>query len=211
MKLALLVVAVALISASILVFIGIGPSTAPPRPQSERVLVSGRVVGDDLPDRPWTGTIIYFGSERAVLTRDGRFRFSALPGTHILTVCCSPRFQRIYREITVADRDIELELVARPLKEIPGRLIVRGQPQLAERVEVSAKLVGSNMVDRTVTAADGTFAFHLMEGDWQVNVENLPEGYTVHSMTLGGRQLPDGVLKIAGMIDSSLTLQITLR
>jgi hypothetical protein len=211
MKLALLVVAVALISASILVFIGIGPSTAPPRPQSERVLVSGRVVGDDLPDRPWTGTIIYFGSEQAVLTRDGRFRFSALPGTHILTVCCSPRFQRIYREITVADRDIELELVARPLKEILGRLIIRGQPQLAEQVEVSAKLVGSNMVDRTVTAPDGTFAFHLMEGDWQVNVENLPEGYTVHSMTLGGRQLPDGVLKIAGMIDSSLTLQITLR
>jgi hypothetical protein len=209
MKLALLVVAVALISASILVFIGIGPSKA--RPRSERVLVSGRVVGDDLPDRPWAGTIIALGSERAVLTQDGRFRFSALPGTHILTVCCSPRFQRIYREISVADRDIELELVARPLKEIPGRLVVRGKPQPAERLEVSAKLVGSNIVDRTAAAPDGTFALHLLEGDWQVNVEKLPEGYTVHSITLGGRQLPDGVLTIAGMSDSALTLQITLR
>ena len=211
MKLALLVVAVALISASILVFIGLGPSTAPPRPRSERVLVSGRVVGDDLPDRPWASTIIYFGSEQAVLTQDGRFRFSALPGTHILTVCCSPRFQRIYREITVADRDIELELVARPLKEIPGRLVVQGKPQPAERLEVSAKLVGSNMVDRTISAPDGTFALHLMEGDWQVDVENLPEGYMVHSMTLGGRGLPNRVLTVEGMDDPSLTLQITLR
>jgi hypothetical protein len=210
MKLALLVVAVALICASILVFIGVGPSTAP-RPRSERVLVSGRVAGDDLPDRPWAGTVIYFGSERAVLTQDGTFRFSALPGTHILTVCCSPRFQRIYREITVADRDIKLELVALPLKEIPGRLVVRGKPQLAERLEVSAKLVGSNMVDRTVSAPDGTFALHLTEGDWQVDVENLPEGYSVHSVSFGGRLLPDGALTIAGKGDSSLTLQITLR
>lgn len=211
MKVAFLILALALILASVVAFVWIGPSAVPLKPRSERVLVSGRVVGGDLPDHPWAGTVIHLGSERAVLTRDGRFGFSALPGTHILTVCCSARFQRIYREVTVTDRDIELELIARPLKEIPGRLVLRGGKQLSERLMISAKLTGSNIVDRTFTEMDGTFALHLMEGDWKVDVENLPDGVTVRSVMFGERPLRERTLSISSMNDPSLPLQITLQ
>jgi len=124
MRVTFLVVALILIATSVLAFVWIGP-TPSPGILSQRVMVIGCVTGD-FPDHPWAGTVIRLGSEESILTEDGSFRFAVLPGTHILTVCCSARFQRIYEEIRVTDRDLDVPLSARPLKEIPGRLVVRG-------------------------------------------------------------------------------------
>jgi hypothetical protein len=208
MKVTFLVVALILIAAAVLAFVWIPSTTGGIR--SQRVLVSGRVTGD-LPDHPWAGTVIRLGSEQSILTDDGSFRFAVLPGTYILTVCCSGRFQGIREEITVADRDLDLSLIAHPLKEIPGRLVIRGGEQLAYGFIVSATLDGSNIVERAVTALDGTFALHVMEGDWQVAVENLPEGYTLQSMTFGDQKLRERRLTVASLTEPSLPLQITLQ
>jgi hypothetical protein len=209
MRVVFLVVALLLIAASVIAFVWIRPPVAA-GPGLERVWVSGRVTGS-FPDHPWAGTVVYLGSEHAVLTQDGRFSFAALPGTHILTVCCSARFQHIYKEVTVTDRRLEIELVAQPLKEIPGRLVIRGGEELASGFIISARHLESNVVDRAVTSLDGTFALHVMEGDWQVAVENLPDGYALRSITLGEHKLRERTLTIGRIDDPSLPLQITLQ
>jgi hypothetical protein len=209
MRVTFLVVALILIAASVLAFVWVGPTTSP-GVLSHRVLVSGRVTGD-FADHPWAGTVIRLGSEESILTEDGRFRFAVLPGTHILTVCCSARFQGIHEEITVADRDLDVPLLARPLKEIPGRLVIRGGEQLAFGFIVTAKLADSNVVERAVTALDGTFTLHVMEGDWQLAVENIPDGYTLKSMMVGDQKLREQTLTVASVTQSSLPLQITLQ
>jgi hypothetical protein len=38
-------------------------------------------------------------------------------------------------------------------------------------------------VDRAATAVDGTFTFHLLEGHWEIDMENLPGKYKIVSMT----------------------------
>lgn len=201
MRVVFLIAALGLISISLVAFMWTGPSAGARRPQSSRLLVTGRIKGD-FPDHPWTGTVIALGSDQSVLTDDGTFRFAALPGTHILTVCCSVRFQRIYKEITLTDHDLELELMAHPLKEVAGQVVSRKRGQSVSGLVVTASQVGSNVVDRAVTQADGSFALHLTEGDWEL---------AVHPVTLGGERLPQSTLRVTGLDDPSLPLRIRLQ
>ena len=181
-----------------------------PVPRPGRSIVSGRITGDFL-DHPWAGTVVYLGNQKQTLGPDGRFRIAMLPGVHILRVCCTKRFQDIYREVTVVDRDVSLELRARPLLEIVGNVrTLNGEP-LRRALIVSARLLGSNRFDRSVVYSDGTFYFHLVEGDWQVDLENLAVEQTVASMTLDGRELRDQKFTVRSVTGPSLTLRITLK
>ena len=214
MRVILLAVALALIFASVASFVLMGPATATSADRGERALVEGQVTGD-FEDRPWVGTVVHLGSEYTILDGDGRFRFAVLPGTYILTVCCSPRFQSIYQELVVSRQDIRLDLVARGLTEIPGQVFVVGGTQIPFGFVVSATQPGTNVVDRATTDIEGKFALHLMDGDWQLQVENLPEGYKLVSIAAGAdalaNTLKDALMTVGGPSASRLPLQITVR
>lgn len=177
-------------------------------PAGQSRVVSGRLTGD-FSDAPWLGSIVTFGNERVVLAADGSFGFRKFPGTYALSVCCSPRYRRIYREITVRDKDQYLEIPAEPLLEVSGRLV--DPPKFERAVRISARMIGTSTADWTVVASDGTFVFHLMEGDWQVDFANLPPGFAVRSMTLDGKELRERTFTISSARGPSLPLRIKLQ
>jgi hypothetical protein len=210
MKRALLMMALVLMGVSATSPLWVGWSSRGPVGRPGLSVVSGRITGDFL-DHPWAGTVVYLGSEKQTLGPDGTFRIAMLPGVHILRVCCTTRFQDIYREVTVADSDVSVELTARPLLEIAGRVMTPNDAPLRHALIVSARLVGTNRIDRSVVYSDGTFYFHLVEGDWQIDLENLSAAHTVASMTLDGRDLRDQKFTIRSVTGPSLTLRITLK
>jgi len=170
--------------------------------------VRGRLTGE-FPEPPWVGSAITFGNEQAVLAADGAFSFSKFPGTYALSVCCSVRFQRIYREITVDGRDQYVEIPVEPLLEISGQLV--SPRKFEHKVRISAWMIGTNTVDRTIIGSDGTFAFHVMQGDWRVDLENLPPEFKLRSMTLDGKELSERTFTITQVAGPALPLRITLQ
>ena len=210
MKVALLVIALALMTASAVApFVWVRP-TSPQVRRFQRVLVTGRVTGN-FSDHPWAGVRISIGSQKATLEEDGKFAFAVLPGTHVLRVCCSVRFESIYQEVVVEDRAVDLELIAEPLMEIPGHLTISERARALDGFKISAWLIGTSNVERAVTAADGTFVLHVGKGKWEVDVDNLPKDYTLRSVTLGGQELHDRTFTILAPSGPSLPLRITLR
>src|SRR4029434_9755868 len=159
MKAALLVLALVLMLTAIVSSIVVDRPGLPFPHRFGRLYVTGRVTGDFL-DHPWKGTTVYFGNNKAKLAKDGMFSFSAVPGTHVLKVCCSERFRWIYREITVVDRDVDLYLTAEPLVSVPGRVVVSGDGAKLSGFKVTAWLVGTNIIEGAITLSDGSFALH---------------------------------------------------
>jgi hypothetical protein len=173
-----------------------------------RSQVKGRLIGK-FSEPPWGGSAITFGNEQAVLNADGAFSFWKFPGTYALTVCCSVKFQHVYREITVDGHDQYLEIPVEPLLEVSGQLV--SPREFKQAVKISAWMIGTNTVDRTVIASDGTFVFHVMEGDWRIDFENLPPEYKVRSMTLDGKEIHERTFTITTVTGPSLPLRITLQ
>jgi hypothetical protein len=205
MRVFLLIVALVLISASVVAFVWDG---SVPVEGVQRSIVSGRLRWD-LADRPWSGAVVSLGTENELLTADGEFKFAMLPGRYRLKICCSVRFQGIDQEVIVGKNDIALDLVATPLTEIAGQLTVQGGAQVPYGYLISAAMDGTNMVDRAATAVDGTFKFHLLEGNWEIRLENLPAEYKVVSMTLGEEKLRDRKFTLVKGA-APLPLQITV-
>ena len=210
MKVALLVLALALMATAIITTSIINAPSLPFTHSYARFSISGRITGE-FPDHPWEGTIAYLGAEKIVLAKKGTFQFSRSPGTYILKICCSERFRWIYREVTVTDRDVHLDLVAEPLVEVPGQMIILDEKVPRAKLKISAWLMGTNVLETAVTLADGSFNLHLTQGKWQVDVENAPKGHVVEWTTFGGEKLTDRTFIIVGKATPSLPLQIALR
>jgi hypothetical protein len=211
MRAFLLTVAMLLMAAALTtpVWVPRSTSTSPIWSRNKSV-VSGRIKGD-FTDSPWAGMNLFFGAERVTLREDGKFSFAVMPGIHILRMCCSDRFRHIYREIEVEDRDLYFELEAQPLLKIKGQLATPDEKPLKYVLNLSASLVGTTTVDRTFVASDGSFVFHLTEGDWQIELDNLGVEHTLDSMTLDGVELRDQKLSISDVHGPALALRITLK
>lgn len=175
-----------------------------------RLYVTGRVSGD-FPDHPWAGTTVYFGNEKAKLKESGAFSFSAMPGSHVLKVCCSERFRWIYREVQVVDRDVDLNLTAEPLVAVPGRLLVTVDGAKLSGFKVSAWMVGTNIIETAITLSDGSFALHLTEGTWEVDVDNPPKGMDVTTVSVGEENSDDRRFTLTSLDSPALPLRIELR
>src|SRR5262245_61450283 len=120
MKAFLLTVSMLLMAAALSTPWWVRPKRATLQPhRSHKSVVSGRITGK-FTDAPWTGMLLYLGTEEIALKADGKFSFTVIPGTHILKMCCSQRFRQIYREIEVEDRDLYFELEAQPLLKVAG-------------------------------------------------------------------------------------------
>jgi hypothetical protein len=207
MRFVLLVVALVLIAASLVAFLW-GGSAAGNVPW-QRYMVTGQVRGD-LPGKPWAGAVATLGPEHVILGEDGIFSFAMMPGRYHLNVCCSLDFQAIDRDVTVEKSDIALDLEATPLMEVRGQLTIQGGTQVPYGFIISAALEGTNVVDRVVTAVDGTFTFHLLAGNWEIHMDNLPAEYRIVSITLGEDKVRDRRFTLTRSADS-LPLQITLQ
>ena len=210
MKVALLVLALALMVTAIVTTSFVDSPSLPFTHQYARFWVKGKVRGD-FPDKPWAGTVAYLGGEKATLTEAGTFQFSRSPGTYILKICCSDRFRWIYREVLILDRDVHLDLVAQPIVDVPGRLIVFDESMRRSQLKISAWLVGTNVIEKAVTLADGSFTLHLVEGKWQVDVDNAPKGHDVEWVSYGGEKVSSRTFTIEDKKSPSLPLQIALR
>jgi hypothetical protein len=204
------VLALALMATAIITSSFINAPSLPFVHRSARFFITGKVTGD-FPDHPWEGTLAYLGGEKMALTKEGTFEFSRSPGTYILKVCCSSRFRYIYEEVTLVDRNVNLNLIAEPIVDVPGQLIVLDESLPRARVKISAWLKNTNVVEYSVTLADGSFTLHLVQGKWQVDVENAPKGHAVEWTTFGGERLTDRTFTIVGKTSPSLPLQIALR
>jgi hypothetical protein len=150
------------------------------------------------------------GSERMILGKDGAFRFAVMPGRYHLKICCSNYFQSIDREVLVEKNDVGLDLTVKPLIEIKGRLEIQRSAQVPSGFLVTAALEGTNVVDRATTEADGTFTFHLLAGNWEIRVENLPAEYRIASITQGENKVRGRRFTVAEGA-TSLPLQITVQ
>ena len=207
MRVAFLVVALVLISASVVAFLWIG---APPAAEPvHRSYVSGRVHGKTA-GSPWAGTTATLGPEVAILAADGEFKFSMLPGHYRLTICCSVGFQAVEKEVVVEKSDVTVDVEVNPLREIKGSLAIQGGVQVPYGFLISASRAGSNVVAHAETAVDGSFTLHLMEGDWEIHMDNLPPEYKVVSMTLGADKVLNNKFTLAEGAES-LPLQIALK
>ena len=210
MRTALLTFALMLMTAALSTPLWVPRETASAPAWTRRPVVSGRIKGD-FPDAPWAGMVLNFGPERVTLRENGKFSFTVMPGIHILRLCCSERFRQVYREIEVEDRDLYFELDAHPLLEVSGRLSTPAAKPLEHVLNLSAWHVGTNTVDRTFVAGDGSFKFHLTEGDWRIELDNLGVNHTLQSITLDGVELRDQKFTISDVHGPSLPLRITLK
>jgi hypothetical protein len=210
MQRALLVLALLLMTAAATSPLWVGWAQRGTAQRYQRVLVSGRVVGD-LPDKPWEGTVVTLDTDTKPLGADGKFSFAALPGMHVIRVCCSTRFQSIYREVSVGNSDVYVELQAEPLWEIAGQILTpEGKPP-PRAPKISMWLIGTNQVNRGVVYMDGTFSAHLPKGEWRIDLGSLEKDYTVESVTLDGRELRDRTFTITSVTGPSLPMRITLK
>ena len=210
MKVALLVLALALMATAIVTSTLMNSPSLPFTHKYARFFVDGRVSGD-FPDHPWDGTFAYLGAEKIGIGKDGTFQFSRSPGTYILKVCCSERFRWIYKEVTIIDQDVHLELRAEPLIAVPGQVILHHEDLPRAGLKISAWLMGTNILETAVTLSDGSFTLHLIEGKWQVDVENAPKGHGVEWTTFGGEKLSDRTFHLVGKTPTALPLQIAVR
>jgi hypothetical protein len=210
MKVALLILALALMLTAIVTSSWVDSPSLPFTHNYARFWVKGRVTGD-FPDKPWAGTVAYLGGEKSTLNEEGTFQFSRSPGTYILKICCSDRFRWIYREVLITDRDVHLDLVAQPIVDVPGRVIILDDSVRRSNLKISAWLVGTNVLEAAVTLSDGSFTLHLVEGRWQVDVDNAPKGHDVEWVTFGDEKVASRTFTIVGKTSPSLPLQIALR
>ena len=172
-----------------------------------RFQVTGHVTGD-FAGTPWAGTVAKLGTEQALIPPDGRFNFVVSPGRYPVGVCCSPDFQAIEDTVEVIDRNVEITLVARPLIEVTGE--VSGDLSSRQGFTISARLQGTNVVDRAVTAADGRFLLRLREGTWAIDVDELPAGYAKPEVRYEGGKAGENFVVVAPL-PRTISLQILLR
>jgi len=210
MKVALVVIALALMATAIITSTLVNAPSLPFTHRSARFYITGKISGD-FPDQPWAGTTAYLGGEKIALSREGTFQFSRSPGTYILKICCSDKFRYIYEEVTIVDRNVDLNLVAEPFVYVPGQLIVLDESLSPAKLKISAQLMDTNVTETSVTLADGSFSLRLIAGKWQVDVENAPKGSVVEWATFDGQKLTDRTFIIVGKTPPSLPLQIALR
>lgn len=212
MRVVLLILALLLIAAAMVA----SAWDSTPNVRLQRSIVTGRVTSDSMRDKPWAGVAVQLGPERRVLAEDGGFQFAMMPGKYSLKVCCSLRFQAIDQEIVLNGRDdVDLNLGLTPLTPIEGKVTIERGTEPPRGFAISVSLENSNIVDRALTDIDGEFLFHLSAGKWTLSIDNLPKGYTVASLMLGGEKLRGQTLELRPdpqqATTTALPLQITLR
>jgi hypothetical protein len=126
----------------------------------------------------------------------GAFEFSnVIPGTYYLYAELFDEGKQCFGRLSmeVADADIEgVTLTLGPRIELKGRIRVEGQ------LDSNLGSINVTLVPRIISIpfgvgisssgkADGSFALkNVFDGDYEVNVENLPENYFVKSARLDG-------------------------
>jgi hypothetical protein len=159
------------------------------------------------------------------VSADGRFRIPGVtPGDYVLRVVApgGMRWLTAVRQITVVDDDVSgVEVVARPGARLKGRILPVGLRRLpfdprTLRVEMVARVGYPNgMVGTLIGAApntvqqDGTFTFDNVAGQVALHVSQLPPGWVVNAVRLGGVDITDSVTDFGEGVRRGLEIVVT--
>jgi hypothetical protein len=146
------------------------------------------------------------GGQPARVGADGSFRFDGVTaGSYILTASTGTGGGNIVRQtLEVGDANLEGVILAlNPRMDLKGRVRVEGGQKLpleGLRLFLMPRDGGVSMLGGSGMAsvgADGSFLFHSVpHGDYQVDIENLPEDAYLKTVGLGDHPSEDRVLHI---------------
>ena len=123
--------------------------------------------------------------------RDGTFEIVRLsPGNYVLRARqgSGTATQYVTVPLAIADQDrTGLELALKPLSGQKGRLVIEGAGRVEElqRFHPMMEIRDVLGVHRVPIAADGTFEFQSIEGEYSAAIRDLPLGYA-HTITIVG-------------------------
>jgi hypothetical protein len=160
---------------------------------------------------PTIGRPMDFGmpSVTSDVSPDGTFRFSRVPaGTYTADFVPENRGPRPVT-VVVGSKDVEdFEILLPRRVDLTGRVRVTGggppiHPGVVlSRDDVAGELTGS------AAGPDGTFRWTVPEGRYRISLEELPAGYVLESIVLGGRDITSAPLDVEpGMPAVTFTVQ----
>lgn len=121
-----------------------------------------------------------------------------------------------YVHFTMGESDMTMPVTLKPFVTVSGRVIVDGRERsgdprfMIEVVPRGSPLRGLAVADPFARPnPDGTFSVNAIAGPMEIRLRNAPAGWTLQSISAGGRPLPDTWLDIGSEPISDLTLQIS--
>ena len=177
---------------------------------SRAVSVSGMAI--DSSGRPLAMATITLGQSAAgVMTRrseaaqpDGRFTVTNVaPGEYTLSASArnqnSGEEESAHAQITAAGVDLEgIMLAVGPGSRLSGRVeFEEGVAPAFSPASLSVQLSGPGTIASGVVRSDWTFELkNVWPGRNSINVSQLPAGWTVKAIFVGGRETPDGRIEV---------------
>jgi hypothetical protein len=133
---------------------------------------------------------------------DGKFRFTALPGTYTLQASAGGKVAPP-RTIEVSDKDLtDIELDLSTSYEVRGRFVIEG-PERLDFSKVQLSLLGP---DGKIEPG-GTFHASLATNKAEYFLQKLPDNWYVKDVTLAGRRLTGSAFEVEpGTTDLVFTL-----
>jgi hypothetical protein len=161
--------------------------------------VSGRVIreGPQLPAiRPAQTQQVRLSGEQATQTReapigpDGTYEFTGVaPGWHVLSF--SPTIPGVLQEIVLEVKDLLVDLRIPITIPINGTLLGLNN---VPKPRVTLLFVSDTYQGTVSFLSDGRLSWTLIPGEYRVRLNpDLPTGYSLKSITVGGRDLPIGM------------------
>ena len=147
------------------------------------------------------------GNVEAPVQADGSFAFSrVLPGNYNARLSLSGLSAAT--QVVVRNQDINNVVITYPREfVVAGHVIVEGATTAAPQLTLEAKSAtlsrSSSIVNR------GVMMLQLKDGEYNVTVRNIPEGYQLKSVMFGTTDLQKSPLKIDGPVTWEIVVRLT--
>jgi hypothetical protein len=163
------------------------------------VRVRGEVVASNFGTRGPRVITLSFGPKGPTVSTgvdaDGTFEFPQV-GMGTYRISLDSKTRPSPTEITVGNEEIVFRVETPFQPEVSGRFIFEGDRPVPENIGNTHVSLSSGF-DSPVNK-DGSFKLQSYEGEYELFVRNLPEGYFVKSMYQGSTSLLAGPLKVDG-------------
>jgi len=147
------------------------------------------------------------GNVEAPVQADGSFAFSrVMPGNYNARLSLSGLSAAT--QVVVRNQDINNVVITYPREfVVAGHVIVEGATTAAPQLTLEAKSAtlsrSSSIVNR------GVMMLQLKDGEYNVTVRNIPEGYQLKSVMFGTTDLQKSPLKIDGPVTWEIVVRLT--
>jgi hypothetical protein len=148
------------------------------------------------------------GGQETSVNSDGSFVFSkVLPGTYVARVSLSGL--PVTRQFSVTDHDVTDLIIDYPREFVVAThvLVEGGSAEAAPSIVVDAKNTKTG-ASRTALSISNLAMLSVNDGEYNVSVRNLPEGYQLKSMMYGTTDLQKTPLKIDGPVTWEIVVRL---